>query len=180
MTSDVLKVKNTEVRLMRGDITTLDIECFVFYAQPSLKLGSGFGTAIAVRGGRTIQEELNTLGEQHVTDVVTTQAGELGARLIIHAVGPAFQEPDMEIKLHTTVVNILHEADRQKVSRLALPALGAGFYGIPLPVCADVMLSALQEYLSTGQTGLKEVIICVLDNRELKPFRDRLGQPIAV
>ena len=88
--SDSVTIRRTAVRLVQDDITNLEIESFVFYARPDLKLGSGFGTAISVRGGPTIQEELNTLGERTVTDVVLTAAGELRAQSIVHAVGPSF------------------------------------------------------------------------------------------
>ena len=42
-------VSSTTVRLQKGDITDEPIEAFVYYAQHDLKLGSGFGTAIAGR-----------------------------------------------------------------------------------------------------------------------------------
>ena len=174
---DTMTIKQTTVRLIRGDITELDIEGFVFYAQPSLKLGSGFGTAISVRGGPSIQKELDGLGTQAITACVTTGAGELKAQHIIHAVGPAFQETDLEAKLRTTILNVLNEADARGLTSLALPAMGAGFYGVPLPLCADVMLTTLTEYFGANNTSLREVVLCVLDNRELKPFQERLGEP---
>lgn len=178
--SESIMIGGTEIQLIRDDITALEIEGFVFYARPDLKLGSGFGTAISVRGGPSIQEELNELGEQAVTRVVSTKAGELKAGRIFHAVGPAFQEPDLEKKLHQTVVNVLREADRLGVKQIALPAMGAGFYGIPLTACADIMLNAMQAYLTSESSSLEKIVICVLDNREFKPFRERLGQPAMV
>ncbi len=178
--SDSVTVGGTSIRLIRDDITTLDIECFVFYARPDLRLGSGFGTAIGVRGGPSIQEELNKLGRRRVTDVVTTGAGDLRARSIIHAVGPAFQEDDSEKKLEATIRNVLCEAERQGITGLAMPAMGVGFYGIPLEACADIMLSTIQSHLSTTKSSLQEVVICVLDNREFKPFQQRFGQPASV
>jgi O-acetyl-ADP-ribose deacetylase (regulator of RNase III) len=178
--SDSITVNGVPLRLIRDDITALDIECFVFYARPDLKLGSGFGTAVSVRGGPSIQEELNTLGPLAVTDVVSTSAGELKAKLIIHAVGPAFQEEQIESKLRATVTNALKEAERKGVTRIAFPAMGAGFYGVSLDVCADVMIGTIAEHLSAAKSSLEEVIICVLDNREFNPFRARLGQPAVV
>jgi O-acetyl-ADP-ribose deacetylase (regulator of RNase III) len=178
--SEEIQVKRTKVRLLRDDITDLDIECFVFHARPDLKLGSGFGTAISVRGGPSIQDELNQVGPRKVTEVVTSSAGELKADWIIHAVAPTFQEPDTGGKLSTTVLNVLEEADRRKFKRLAFPALGVGFYGIPLDVCADIMISTITEYLEQTSSGLDEIILCMLDNRELIPFQQRLGRAALV
>ena len=178
--SDSVTIRRTAVRLVQDDITNLEIESFVFYARPDLKLGSGFGTAISVRGGPTIQEELNTLGERAVTDVVLTAAGELRAQSIVHAVGPSFQEPNLEAKLEATITNVLTTVAHRGIKRLAFPAMGAGFYGVPLPVCADIMLSTITRFLESGESSLEEIVICVLDNRELNPFRDRLNRPVNV
>ncbi|MFH1755211.1 MAG: macro domain-containing protein, partial [Candidatus Latescibacterota bacterium] len=94
--ADELKVGNSTLRLLICDITDLDIQSFVFYAQHDLMVGSGFGTAIAVRGGPSIQEELKKHGPVNTTDVVVSKAGAMKADHIIHAVGPRFQEKDIE------------------------------------------------------------------------------------
>ena len=57
--SDAVPIHRSVMRLIQDDITELDVDAFVFYAEPNLKLGSGFGTAISVRGGPTIQKELD-------------------------------------------------------------------------------------------------------------------------
>jgi len=57
--TDTLRVKNTVISLVKEDITDIEIDSFVYYAQHDLVLGSGFGTAISVRGGPSVQEELN-------------------------------------------------------------------------------------------------------------------------
>ena len=93
---DELKVKQSLIRLMKGDITALEIEAFVYYARPDLVLGTGFGGAISVRGGPKIQEELKKLGVIRTGEAVTTSAGNMKAKYIIHAAGPRFQEEDLE------------------------------------------------------------------------------------
>jgi O-acetyl-ADP-ribose deacetylase (regulator of RNase III) len=52
--------------------------------------------------------------------------------------------------------------------------MGAGFYGVPLPLCADLMLSAIASYLSNS-TGISEVIICANDAREYRVFESKLA-----
>ena len=178
--SDSITINSRTLRVFVDDVTMLDVDAFVFYARPELTLGAGFGTAISVRGGPSIQEELNGNGPLSVTEVITTAAGDLKADFIIHAVGPAFMEEDTEGKLRKTVLNVLREADRKGIRRVAFPAMGAGFYCVPLDLCADVMIGTISEYLGSENTGLSEVIISVLDKRELKPFRERLGQPATV
>jgi O-acetyl-ADP-ribose deacetylase (regulator of RNase III) len=170
---DELPIKNSLIRLTRGDITDLPVEAIVFYARPDLVLGSGFGAAIAVRGGPKIQEELKKFGSIATGEAVVTSAGNMKAQYIIHAVGPRFQEEDTEGKLRTTTLNVLRRAEEKGVKQLAFPAMGAGFYGIPLDLCARITLGVVKKNLE-GQTGLEEVIFCLRDSREYKPFQEQL------
>jgi len=167
------KINQTVLRVIRDDITMLSVEGFVFYAQPDLQLGSGFGNAIAIRGGPAIQEELKKLGPQEVGAVVITGAGDLKARHILHAVGPRFQEENLESKLRATAENILARADENGLENIALPAIGAGFYGIPLDTCARVALETVKKYVQ-GSTKLKEVIFCLRDSKEFTTFKSAL------
>ena len=164
-----ININNAILKVDKGDLTALDIETIVFYAQPDLKLGSGFGNAISVRGGPSIQEELSTLGSLSVGEAVITRAGELKSEFIIHAVGPRFQEPDTKEKLRKTVQSVLNLAEEKGIKRIAFPPMGTGFYGIPLDVSASVMLSEISNHLS-GNSNLSEVLICVMDKREYSAF----------
>jgi O-acetyl-ADP-ribose deacetylase (regulator of RNase III) len=172
--ADELKIKDSNLRLMQGDITDLEIDSFVYYAQHDLRLGSGYGTAISMRGGPSIQEELDKLGPLETTDAVVSQAGEMKAKYIIHAVGPRFQEEDIPEKLEKTVLNSLKQAEEKGIPAIAFPAMGVGFYGVPLDISARVTLGTIKEYLS-GETKIKDVVVCLLDNREYKPFQSQLA-----
>jgi O-acetyl-ADP-ribose deacetylase (regulator of RNase III) len=164
-----VKINNAILKLEKGDLTALDIEAIVFYAQPDLKLGAGFGNAISVRGGPSIQEELKAIGSISLGEAVITGAGELKSKFIIHALGPRFQEPDTEEKLYKTMKRVLNLAEDKGIKRIAFPPMGTGFYGIPLYVSANVMLNSIRNHLS-GKSNLEEVLICVMDNREYTAF----------
>jgi O-acetyl-ADP-ribose deacetylase (regulator of RNase III) len=172
--SDHVRIRDSILRLIRGDITELDVDGFVFYAQPDLALGSGFGGAISVRGGPSIQKELDELGPVETGGVVVTEAGKLQAGFIVHAVGPRFNEDDTEGKLRTTVLNSLKAAEEKGAKRIAFPPMGTGFYAVPLDICARVMIETINAYLE-GETGIEEVVICVVDQRELTPFEAQLA-----
>jgi len=167
-------VGEAKVRLIRGDITLLDVDAFVLHARKDLALRTGFGGAVVARGGPTVQEELKKLGPLEVGQVAVSGAGNLTARHIIHAVAPGFQEEGEERKLAETVRNVLKRAEEIGIQRLAFPPLGSGFYGIPLDVSARVMVGVVEEHLA-GRTGLKEVVFCVADGREYGPFAARLN-----
>ena len=163
---------NGILRLVRDDLTTLDLDAFVYYARHDLVLGSGWGNAISARGGASIQEELNKYGPIQTGEVVRSGAGDLKARYILHAVGPRFQERDLAQKLRKTMQCCLAAARDAGLSTLGFPTMGAGYYGIPLDLCATVMVEEIELHLA-GETSLTEVVICVQDAREREVFEQR-------
>lgn len=162
--------KDSVMHLEKGDLTMMDIEAIVFYAQHDLLLGSGFGNAIVMRGGSSIQEELKTYGTLTTGEAVITSAGELKSKYIIHAVGPRFREIDIEEKLITTLQNALRIAEEKQIRKIGFPPMGTGFYGIPLELSARVMFEVIQKHLS-GNSVLEKVVICLIDQREYKAFQ---------
>ena len=172
--SEQVKIKNSTLGLVRGDVTLLEVDAFVFYAAHDLALGSGYGTMISIRGGPSVQKELDELGSLEATGVVVTGAGNLKAEYIIHAVGPRFNEEDLEGKLKTTMVNVLKAAEEKGVKRLAFPPMGTGFYMIPLDMCVRVMIDTIKSHLE-GETSMEEVIICAMDSREYGPFEAKFA-----
>ncbi len=158
------------IHLEKADLTLMDIEAIVFYAQHNLVLGSGFGNAIAMRGGSSIQEELKTHGTISTGEAVITSAGELKSNYIIHAVGPRFRESDMEEKLIATVQSVLKIAEGKKIRELGFPPMGTGFYGIPLDLSARVMFEVIRKHLA-GETVLEKIVICLIDQREFSAFQ---------
>ena len=168
--SDGIQVNRITIRLIKGDITDLEeIDAFVYYAQSDLALGSGYGTAISVRGGPTVQKELEALAPVATGEAVVTDGGKLKASHIIHAVGPKFQEEDTEGKLRTTMLNALARANENGIRRLAFPAMGAGYYGVAPELSAKVMFEVIRKH-ADGETSLEEIVICVLDSRQFKAF----------
>lgn len=169
MSDPQVDIGNCRVRLVRGDITELEVDAFVFYAEPTLALGSGFGGMIHMRGGGAIQKELDELAPVPPLEAVLSSGGRLAAEHIIHAVGPRFREDDIDRKLNATMENCLLRSQEKGMKTLAFPAMGAGYYGIPAAVSAKVMLDALKSFLGQNP-GLEEVTICVLDSPQFKAF----------
>jgi O-acetyl-ADP-ribose deacetylase (regulator of RNase III) len=163
-------IQNCSLRLVQQDITDFEVEAIVFYARVDLALGSGFGSAITRRGGPSIKAELDKIGSINPTEAVVTTGGNLKARYIVHAAGPAFQEEQIEDKLRTTILRALRLAEEKGIRQIALPPMGAGFYGIPLPSCRELMIGAFEQYLAKGG-AIKEIVICANDAREYRAFQ---------
>jgi len=69
------RIGNKIVRLIRGDITDLEVEAFAFDITSDCALGSGYGGAIAQRGGKAVQDELDEVGSLPTGQAVLTTAG---------------------------------------------------------------------------------------------------------
>jgi len=167
------RIGDSVVRLVRGMITDIDIEAFVFDITPNMKLGSGFGSAIQQRGGVVIQKELDTIGACPVGEAVVTQAGALKADYIIHTNGPKFREEDEEGKLRRATQAALRRADEKGIKRLALPPIGTGLYQVPLDLCVRVMVDTVADHLQ-NKTSLQEVVFVAPDPREYGPFKKQI------
>lgn len=165
------KVNGATIKLVKGDVTDLEIEAFVFYAQDNLELGSGFGTSIASRGGLSVKTELEEIGSVEPQHAVISKAGEMKADFIVHANGPKFQDDGCEEKLRQTMINTLKAVEEKGIKRIAFPGMGTGFYGIPKPVSAKIMRETIEKHLANS-TAIEEVVLCLMENREFIAFEE--------
>jgi O-acetyl-ADP-ribose deacetylase (regulator of RNase III) len=170
-------IGDKRLRMVRGDITEIDVEAFVFDITENAKLGSGFGGAIQQRGGIAIQKELDEIGSVPTGEAVVTQAGILKADYIIHVNGPKFREEDEKHKLESVVKSALARAEEKGVKRVAFPPIGTGMYQVPLDLCANVMVDTISRHLANG-SNLDEVLIVVRDPREITPFEAKFKEGV--
>jgi len=168
-------IGDKRLRMVRGDITEIDVDAFVFDITEDAKLGSGFGGAIQQRGGIIIQKELDEIGSVPTGEAVVTQAGILNAEYIIHVNGPKFREEDEKGILERTVTSALARAEEKCVKQIAFPPIGTGMYQVPLDLCANVMVDTISGHLA-NESNLNEVLIVVQDPREITPFEAKLQE----
>ncbi len=65
-------------------------------------------------------------------------------------------------------------ADERGLKTIAFPPMGTGFYGVPLDLCARVMLEVIKSHV-TAATPLEAITICVMDRREFLAFQDKMA-----
>lgn len=163
----------TQLELVEGDITALEVEAIVNPANEQLQLGSGVAGAIRQKGGPTIQEECNRIGGTPVGTAVMTGAGNLKAKQVIHTVGPRMGEGDEDKKLASAVRAALALADRRGMKSIALPAISTGNFGFPVDRAARILLTEIHRYLQGG-TKLERVVICLYGEEAFGAFRREL------
>jgi O-acetyl-ADP-ribose deacetylase (regulator of RNase III) len=166
-----LKIRNSEIHVIQGDITELDSDAIVNAANQQLVLGGGVAGAIRRKGGPEIQKECDLIGGTFVGGAVITTGGKLKAKHVIHAVGPRMGEGNEEEKLRNATLNSLKLADENGLKSIAFPAISTGIFGFPRERCAPIMLETAQRYLQ-GNTGLKRIVFCLFDQETLSVFED--------
>lgn len=177
-----MRIKNTEIKVVMGDITELRIEAIVNAANNKLEMGGGVAGAIKKKGGRVIEEEAVKKGPIEIGQVIQTNAGELAAKYVIHAatMGMNFSRqsnkasggipPECcevwagktdEIIIRNACRNSLKLAAELKISAIVFPALGCGTGGFPFLASAKIMAQEVLRHLRQEETTLKEIVFCL-------------------
>ena len=167
------KFQNTEIEIVEGDITLLNVDAIVNAANERLVLGAGVAGAIRQKGGSSIQDECDKIGGTFVGGAVITGGGDLLARNVIHAVGPRMGEGDEDSKLKNATLNSLKLADENSLKSIAFPAISTGIFGFPIKRAAEIMVSVVIEYIESG-TGLSSITFCLYDHEAYSIFESKL------
>jgi O-acetyl-ADP-ribose deacetylase (regulator of RNase III) len=144
-----VKIGDSILELVEGDITRQDTDAVVNAANSQLRVGGGVDGAINRAGGPRIQEEARRIGYCPTGQAVITTAGDLPARHVIHAVGPIFQggdkgEPEL---LASAYRESLKLASAHGLASVAFPSLSTGVYGYPVDQAARIALRTVRDYL---------------------------------
>ena len=169
----VLKVKDSLISLVQGDITELEMDAIVNAANDRLILGGGVAGAIRNKGGPIIQKECNRIGGTFVGGAVITTGGNLKAKPVIHAVGPRMGEGNEDEKLKNATVNSLKLMDEYNLKNIAFPAISTGIFGFPIDRCSKIMINATKEYLQ-GNSQIEKVIFCLYTASDFEVFEKEL------
>jgi len=165
------------LRIVRGDLTREPAEAIVNAANEHLAHGGGVAGAIVRRGGYQIQEESNHWVSDHgpvpTGRAAITGAGNLPACYVIHAVGPVWGKGDEEAKLSSAVRSTLELAGLHSIRSVSLPAISSGIFGFPKPLCAQVILSTVRDFLAQhADCSVREVNVVLLGQEMADIFSD--------
>ncbi len=138
------------ITLVRGDITTQEVDAIVNAANSKLLGGGGVDGAIHRAGGPEILAECRELRATTLPDglptgqAVATTAGKLPARHVIHTVGPVYAKTkDRSDLLASAYRESLRVADEVGATTVAFPAVSAGIYGWPMDDAARIAVETV-------------------------------------
>ncbi len=167
----------TQLRMLRGDITTVDCDAVVNSANNDLMLGGGVSGALLRVGGAEIQEECNRIGTIPLGESAVTSGGQLKAKWVIHAaVNPLGLWADAK-SVRQATKSSLRCAEEKGVKILAFPAIGTGAGALPVARCADILIDEILRHCS-GNTSLEEVVFVLYDEKPYAIFEERFRQKV--
>ena len=144
-----VKIGNSALSLVEGDITCEETDAVVTAANSRLMGGAGVDGAIHRAGGPSILEECRKIGGCPPGQAVITTGGKLKAKYVIHTVGPIYQDGtkgEADI-LRSAYLSSLKLASAKGLKTIAFPAISTGAYAYPLKEAADIALKTAIDYL---------------------------------
>lgn len=165
-----MRIRNTEIKIVQGDITQLKVDAIVNAANNKLVMGGGLAAAIKKKGGKEIEDEALNLGPIKIGEALATSAGSLPSKFVIHAATMGMDFKTDEIKIRNAAQNALKVAEELKISSVAFPALGCGVGGFPELASAKIMAQEVFRHLRESESALKEITFCLFDKEAYGVF----------
>ncbi len=149
-----------EIKIIQGDITTLEVDAIVNAANQVMLGGGGVDGAIHYAAGDELYEACLKVPE--VRPGVRCPTGEaritpgfkLPAKFVIHTVGPIYRdgqhgEPE---KLAACYRNSLALAAENGCHSIAFPCISTGIYGYPKEDAAAIAVREVRVFLSSTES----------------------------
>ena len=152
---------NARVHILRGDITTLQVDAIVNAANTTLLGGGGVDGAIHRAAGPELLAECRTLGGCRPGEAKITRGHRLPARFVIHTVGPIWRggKHGEAPTLANCYRNSLRLAAENEIKAIAFPAISCGAYGYPIEEAANIALKTTREFLTMSDEIQKVIFV---------------------
>lgn len=167
----------TRIELHRGDITAFEADAIVNAANSSLFGGEGVDGEIHRVGGPVILKETQLIREVKFTDglpegqAISTNAGNLPAKWVIHTVGPEYSATeDRSETLESCYLESIELANMLSAKTVAFPAIGTGTFGWPIAEAARIAVDAIQSV----ETQIELVTFVLTSDEEMSAFEAAL------
>ncbi|MGZ8176611.1 O-acetyl-ADP-ribose deacetylase [Williamsia sp. SKLECPSW1] len=163
----------TEIEVLIGDITTLEVDAVVNAANTRMRGGGGVDGAIHRAGGPAVLEDCIARFPNGLAtgDAGWTTAGDMPARWIIHTVGPNHAAGQRDRSLLTSCYRrCLEVADELGVGSIAFPLISAGVYGWP----KEDAIAAAVETIAATSSQVSRAILVAFDDTTGRQIRDAL------
>lgn len=142
-------VEGSEFLLRFGDIVQVEMDAIVTAANSRLAGGGGVDGAVHRSGGPMIMSQCRQLKGCPTGKAVVTGAGNLKAKIVIHAVGPVWSgghKGEAEL-LRSVYRESLLQAVKHSARSVIFPSISTGSYGYPIAEAAPIAVQAVVDFL---------------------------------
>ncbi|XP_043380894.1 protein mono-ADP-ribosyltransferase PARP14 isoform X6 [Chelonia mydas] len=158
-----VQIGSITFQIASGDITTQKTDVIVNISNQTFNLKTGVSKAILEGAGPQVEAECAQLASQPHDDLITTQAGNLMCKKIIHLVA--------QNDTKSLVSKVLQECELKKYTSVAFPAIGTGQAGLDPAVVADNMMDAVVDFASDKSVQIvKKIKIIIFQPQLLSVF----------
>ena len=164
-----------ELEVRQGDITRLEVDAIANAANTALRHGGGVAGAIVRAGGRAIQDESDALAPIGLGEAVSTAAGEMPSKWVIHAATMEMGGPTSAEVIRAATAATLAKADELAASSLGLVAFGTGVGGFPVDEAARIESEEVRRHLEAG-SDIERVVFCVFGEEARRAFERAVGE----
>ena len=171
----------TDLELIRGDITKTQVDAIVNAANSELIGGGGVDGAIRRAGGDEIEQACAEIRKREggcpTGKAVITPGGNLYARYVIHTVGPVWEGGDAgeAVLLASCYQESLQLAVENEIQSIAFPSISTGIYGYPTEKAAVVALSAVKEFVNQNPSAPAAIQFVLFDAATYTCYADALS-----
>jgi O-acetyl-ADP-ribose deacetylase len=165
------------VELIKGDITSLDVDAIVNAANNSLLGGGGVDGAIHEAAGPDLLIECKRLNGCETGHAKITDGYRLKAKHVIHTVGPVWYGGyrDENSLLASCYQSSLAIAKEKKIKTLAFPGISTGAYGFPKDLAALIAVNETKRFLTKNSYPEKVIFVTYRDD-SYETYRKLLDQ----
>ena len=139
-----------QIEIWNGDICDLEVDAIVNAANTSLWMSTGVGGALKRAGGDVIEFAAVRQAPVALGGAVSTPAGTLAARMVIHAVSLDRDRRTSGPTIEAAVRSAMARAREAGVTSIAFPALGSGVGGFPIEEGARITVATVRDELLTS------------------------------
>jgi len=170
-------MKKKRVELIRGDITSLEVDAIVNAANNSLLGGGGVDGAIHYAAGPDLLTECEKLNGCETGQSKITNGYRLKAKHVIHTVGPVWygghcDEPSLLASCYQTSLTLAKE---KKLKTLAFPAISTGVYRFPKDLAALIAVNETKRFLNKNSYP-EQVIFVTYGEDSYESYRKLLDR----
>jgi len=162
------------IKVVKGDITRLEVDVIVNAANSSLLGGGGVDGAIHRAAGRELLAECRLLGGCKTGEAKITKGYNLPAKYVIHTVGPVWNSGihGEEELLRNCYRNSLTLADKTDLRSIAFPAISTGVYRYPNDKACSTAYTAVKEYFRDHQSDIEEIYFVCFDDTTFQKYNE--------